>query len=217
MERIVLRHQGKNAMSSLLKKLRMGFVSILVVVAAAFGGYKVFPILFDDRSDSHDSRAIQSLSREEQVVLMRLGIQGIAEKNEAGKFPFLKINIPGSERATFLQYEFNAKLGIEGRDVKVEQTADNEYLVTIPEFVFIGHSDESFRLVTEANGILSWATPKIDTVEMINKVLNEDEQDAYISKNEDILKDQAKFFYGNIFKGIDPDIEVKFEFASDKN
>ena len=142
---------------------------------------------------------------------MSLGIQGISSKNQ--KSTFQGIDIPGSERASFIQYSFSAKLGIEGKSVKIAQVAASEYLVSVPKFVFIGHSDVDFRLVIESSGVVSWVTPKIDTVEMVNAILNDGSKDQYIIANSEILKDQAKSFYGRIVSSIDPSISLKFEFG----
>ncbi len=195
-------------------------VSALVAVAlAAVGGVLAavgmlpMPALFGFESSSRNTQVIKSVERAEEIVLLRLGIQGISEKNEAGKF--MNRKVPGSERAAFIQYEFNAKLGIDGKDVKVDETGENEFTVSIPKFIFIGHSDEQFRLVNQSSGILSFATPKIDTIGMINEILNPDAQEEYVSRNEDILKDQAQYFYGNIIKSVDPSVTVKFVFAGD--
>ena len=68
-------------------------------------------------------------------------------------------------------------------------------------------------MVIESSGVVSWVTPKIDTVEMVNAILNDGSKDQYIIENSDILKDQAKSFYGGIVSSIDPSISLKFEFG----
>lgn len=186
----------------------------LVVVAGlvAVGIAKAFPnfSLFESASETRNTQIINSITREEQVVLLSLGIQGISEQRERGSF--LGVDVPGSGRASFVQYAFNAKLGIEGNDVKIVQTGESDLLVSIPKFIFIGHDNESFRTVVEDNGALSWVTPEIDTVEMINTILNDDAQDQYIDSNQEILEDQARVFYTAIVTSIDPTIAIRFEF-----
>ncbi|MGA4670068.1 hypothetical protein ACPCG0_09770 [Propionibacteriaceae bacterium Y1923] len=162
--------------------------------------------------DDRDTRIVESITRKEQVVLLSLGIQGIAEQTQATKV--FGVRIPGSSRATFVQYNFHAKLGIEGSDVEIDQTGDDEYTITIPEFIFIGHDKESFRLVTENNGVLSVVTPEIDPVEVINNILNDDAKNEYVAANQEILRDQARLFYEGIITSIDPNLTVKFAFNS---
>ncbi|MCV5968550.1 hypothetical protein, partial [Lactococcus petauri] len=89
----------------------------------------------------------------------------------------------------------NAKLGIEGKDVTIEHTGEDALLISIPEFIFIGHDDESFRTVVEDNGVISGVTPEIDTVEMINTILDDDAQGQYVDANQEVLEDQARVFY----------------------
>jgi hypothetical protein len=122
------------------------------------------------------------------------------------------MDVPGSERTSFLQYSFNAKLGIEGKDVTIRQTGADAFVVSIPRFIFIGHSNENFRLVAENNGLLSLVTPEISSVEMINNILDSDAENEYIIRNREVLEDQAKAFYGNIITSIDPNVFVRFEF-----
>jgi len=202
--------------TSITKKVLVSVMAICLVAAGALlalGATRAFPSfsLFDTESETRDTQIINSITRTEQVALLSLGIQGISEKNQRGTFPF-GIDVPGSERASFVQYGFNAKLGIEGKDVKIVQTGKTAFLVSIPKFIFIGHDNESFKLVAENNDVLSWVAPKIDTFEMINKILNNDTQKKYIDSNEEILKDQAKVFYTSIITSIDPTIAIRFEF-----
>lgn len=167
--------------------------------------------LFGTESDSSNTQIVNSITREEQVVLLSLGIQGISTKN--ANATFMGHQVPGTERATFLQYSFNAKIGIDGKDVKIAQSGDKEYLVSIPRFIFLGHSNEAFQVAAEGNGALSWATPEIDTVEMINSILNDEAQAQYITSNQEMLKDQATTFYTGIIAAVDPTVTVRVEFA----
>ncbi|WP_216699214.1 hypothetical protein [Arthrobacter sp. H14] len=178
-------------------------------VAPMPAGFSIFG--FGAQPETRNTQVINSITRQEQVVLLSLGIQGIQEENQSAK-RFLGVEVPGSGRASFIQYAFNAKLGIDGKDVQIEQIGEDEYLVSIPDFIFIGHDDESFKLVTESNGALSWMTPKIDAVEMINDILNDDAKDQYVDSNEAILRDQATTFYKSIIMSVDSTIDVEFEF-----
>ncbi|GIG41430.1 hypothetical protein [Cellulomonas phragmiteti] len=166
--------------------------------------------LVGSASEERDTRVVTSVTRQEQVVLLSLGIEGIAEQTERGSF--LGMDIPGSGRSSFVQYGFNAKLGIEGKDVRIVPTGEGKFRISVPEFIFIGHDDESFRTVVEDNGVLSWVTPQIDVVEMINTILDQDAQSEYVEANTEILQDQARVFYTGIVQGIDPTIELEFEF-----
>ena len=202
-------------MAALAKKLVIPIVVVLVALvltAMAFAAGQLTPKLFalGSESESTDTRVIQSITREEQVVLLSLGIQGISEKTE--RITFLGVDVPGSERASFVQYSFNAKLGIDGRDVRIVPSGEKKYRISIPEYIFIGHSNEDFKLVAENNGALSFITPENDPVEMINSILSEDAQAEYIENNEEILREQALAFYSGIITGIDPEISITYDF-----
>jgi hypothetical protein len=200
----------KNALRWLVVPLAILLVGVGVVLA--LGAAKAFPGLlpFGSQSENRNTQVINSVTRTEQVVLVSLGIQGISEKN--AKSTFLGVDIPGSERASFIMYSFNAKLGVEGKDVRVSQAGENEFLVSIPKFIFIGHDKETFRVAAQGNGALSWVTPQIDNVEMVNNILNDDAQAQYLESNKAILQDQAKSFYAGIITSIDPTLSLKFEF-----
>lgn len=187
-------------------------VAVAVGVLGTFAVVRAFPALawFGDSAEDDDARIVRSITREEQVVLLSLGIEGIAERSATGQF--LGVDVPGTSRSSFVQYGFDAKLGIEGGDVRIERTGQDELVITVPEFIFIGHDDETFRTVVEDNGVLSWVTPEIDTVEMINTILDEGAQGQYVEANREALEDQARVFYTAIVHGIDPAATVRFEF-----
>lgn len=199
-----------------MKSLVGKFLAVVVLVAVgafsalwamnAFFGFSPF----EAASGSRDSQVINSITREEQVVLLSLGIQGISEKSEISTL--FGTQFPGSERTKFIQYAFNAKLGIEGKDVRIERTGEDAYLVSIPEFIFIGHHNEDFRLVAESNGLLSWGTPEIDSIEMVNEILDQDAQRQYVDDNAEILRDQASAFYNSIITSVDPSLAITVQF-----
>lgn len=111
-----------------------------------------------------------------------------------------------------MQYSFTTKLGIEGRDVKITQTGDKQFLISIPGFVFIGLENPKLDLLVEDNGILSVVTPEIDQQEIANHVLSNDAMATHIAKNTEMLEAQAKSFYTGIVHSIDPEVALEFEF-----
>ncbi len=195
---------------------------MIVTVAVVFGAgilaspwlaTAIPPLAFNGTtSKTTSTQIINALSREEQIVLLSLGIQGITETHE--RSTLFGQDVPGSGRTTFVQYGFSAKVGIDGSHVTIEETSEKSFRVHIPPFSFIGHDDETFKLVAEDNGALSWVTPEIDKVEMINSILDDAAQSQYVTDNTEILKDQAVAFYRGIIASIDPTVVVEFEFAS---
>ena len=161
--------------------------------------------------ESRNSLIINAIERENQVVLLSLGVQGLAEESVQPKI--FGRNVPWSGRTLYMQYNYRAKLGIDGGDVTIEQTGDNEFRVTIPEFILIGHDDIGFRVAVERNGVLSFVTPEIDQAKLVTELLSDDATAENINNNRDVLREQAAAFYTGIFKSVDPEITVTFDFT----
>lgn len=125
-------------------------VAIVLAVLLGFtlaGRVSLFPDPVAATTESRDTSVITAVTTEEKVVLLTLGIPGLMTENTTSAL--LGVTIPGSDRSSFIRYSFNARIGIEGEDVTIEETDESEYLIGIPEFVFIGHDDETFDLVAE--------------------------------------------------------------------
>ncbi|MBK4138468.1 hypothetical protein GWO52_08675 [Corynebacterium macginleyi] len=196
------------------KRLSTLFALITVILIAAVAATAVVvwqvknPV--DVETESSKTKVIKAVEREEQVVLVSLGMEGLSEKSANSKL--WNWQVPGSQRTQYIKYSYRAKLGIEGSQVQVEEESPYHFRVQIPEFIFIGHSDENFETAVEDNGALSWITPDIDTVETSTKILNEDKKKEDIADNRDILQSQAKQFYTGIISGVDPEAEEDFSF-----
>ncbi|MEE0653579.1 MAG: hypothetical protein UCI02_00425 [Bifidobacterium criceti] len=182
-----------------------------VIVAILCGVVPGIPSVFSSSSRSADTQVIHAMEQTKEVSLLRLGITGI--KSKENKSHFFNMEIPGTERAQFIQYSFDAKLGFDGKQVVIEPAGEGTYDVTIPEFKFIGYDHPEYRTVVDQNGALSFGTPQIDTANMINEILSEKAQHEYVEKNRDILEDQAKSFYTSIVASVNPDAKLNFSFA----
>lgn len=197
----------------MMKRLVRGIIvlilllAVLLGVAAWLGNLSVFSVF----ASSSDEKVVQSISREEEVVLLRLGIQGIAEEKVATEV--FGQALPGSGRAHFLKYKYSAMLGVDGAEVSIEKVADKKFRVSVPEFAFLGHSDVSFETAVEENGVISFLTPEIDVPQTVTKILNNEAKDQHIQDNREILEDQCKNFYTSIIHGVDPGVELEFDFA----
>ncbi|MFD5869148.1 hypothetical protein ACFWGD_11160 [Corynebacterium sp. NPDC060344] len=191
--------------------LTLVLVAVLVV---SFWGQ--ISTLFNDPvetvTESTTTEVVNAVEREEQVVLVSSSVQGL-HKTETRRTAFGQ-NVPGSGRTHFLQYTYTAKLGIEGKDVDIRETADNEFTIVIPAFTFIGHSDPTFETVLEDGGALRFVAPEIDTADVITQVLNGEAKAEHVRRNTALLKDQAKVFYSGIVHSIDEDAKLTFEYRN---
>lgn len=203
-------------MRSLKRRLLWVVPLVLVCLAAlGYGALTVNKFLEEGRIataiETRNTQVVNAITETQQVSLLSLGIEGLAE--QTAKRTILGMEVPGSGRAMFLQYSFTAKLGLDGEDVEIKQTGEQDFTISVPEFVFIGHDEVNFRLVTEKNGILSWATPEIDTLEMANEILNDEARQKYLDSNDALLREQTVTFYEGIITGIDPTLTLEFDFG----
>ncbi|KGN29775.1 hypothetical protein N802_11370 [Knoellia sinensis KCTC 19936] len=198
-------------------KLAVGLLGLFFVALVALGGFAfareqewLSPLGLE--SSSRDSQVIQSIERTEEVSLLSLGVQGIKDYDQNREL-FGK-TIPGTGKTAFLQYNFHAKLGLDGSKVTVTQQGEHDFTISVPAFAFIGYEQPTFKVAAEDGGVLSWATPEIDKIAMVNEILNDDAQAEYIASNEQTLQDQTKVFYDTLIKSVDPEATTTFEFKS---
>ena len=148
------------------------------------GFYSLFPgtmpAFLKEKVGTSDTQVIRSMERTKEVALLRLGITGII--SQENKSHFFNMEIPGTERARFIQYTFDAKLGFEGKDVSIKETGKNTFDVEIPEFKFIGYDHPEYRMIVEQNGALSFGTQQIDSLDMINNILTEKTKQEYVEQ-----------------------------------
>lgn len=189
---------------------------LLLVGGAAIVGLNVGK--FIGATESRDVQVIRSITGEEQVILVTAGMTDVQEEREdglqlgIGDWDFF--TLPGSERSVLIRYEYDAKFGVEGKDVEISRTGDDSYLITIPEFVYLGYANPDLSVANEENGILSWTTPEIDTTEVFEELLSEQAVAQHIDGFRLTLEEQAEQFYSKIVHAIDPAITLEFDFAS---
>lgn len=189
---------------------RLLIISLVVIVAIGgvfLAGWGVAGIT---TNQARAQQIVQSVERMEQIVLLGLNIQGLETENTDAQIADWVV--PGTEKTVFMQYSFTAKLGIDGEDVDIVPVGDNQYRVTIPEFIFIGYDNLALKAAVQSNNVLSWIAPKIDEEKMRDTVLSKKSQETYVASNEDLLKDQAESFYTKIITSIDPSAGVRFEY-----
>ncbi|AUZ33875.1 hypothetical protein C3B78_04975 [Arthrobacter sp. PGP41] len=192
---------------------------IIVLVVAGTGAAfasgalnaRVLSSMFTSSSHERDSQVVQSVTRLQEVALLSLHMEGISRHESNGEI--FGVAIPASEKTTLIQYQFDAKLGIDGAQVTIEPTGPKSYRLTIPQFIGIGFDKPTFEDPLESNNALGWlATPAVET-RMVNNILSDENKQKYISQNEAALKEQAKVFYSGLIASVDPGITVDFAFA----
>lgn len=198
-----------------LGRISLIVLSLVVGATLALWAANAFPQLTPFRTEStqQDTQVINAVTRIEQIALVSLAIEGITE-NRANSQLF-GVDVPWSDRVSFIRYSFTAKLGLDGEGVTVTPTGENSFEIELPEFVFIGHDKINFAMAAENDGVLSWVTADIDPLEIVNEVLDEDAQGQYLEKNKELLEEQAKSFYRSLVLSVDPEADVTFVFAGE--
>lgn len=162
-------------------------------------------------TQSSSTQVVKALEKKSEVVILHLAVADVDSMKKVKTF--YQFDIPGSDRATLLKYEFDAKLGFSGDDVKITDTGDGTFLVSIPEFTFIGYDNWHTELVSQKDGLLSWLTPEIDDRKMAEGFIDDSKKQEYIQANLRDLREESVRFYTDIARAIDPDITLKFVFA----
>lgn len=187
-------------------------VILILVVGAAIAGVLLGRLM--GATEERSTQVVRSVKLEEEIILLSAGIADIKERREDQNF-FGLFDIPGTEREIFVKYEFDAKFGIDGAQVEIDQTGDKAYRITIPEFEYLGSDDPDFESATETNGILSWSTPQIDNFEFVENVLTPEAVADHLEGFRPMLELQAESFYSRIVTSIEPDAELVFVFAGE--
>ncbi|MHA7292463.1 hypothetical protein [Arthrobacter sp. HLT1-21] len=187
------------------------FVFLILVVAGLAGGAGVAAGIFFGAAHEREIQVIRSVELQEQVVLVRSGVTGLKPEREVNDINGFVI--PWSDRSLLLQYEFDTMVGIEGREVSIVPTGENSFRVMIPDFILIGTADPNFAVVNQENGVLSFATPEIDTLKLTQEILTDDALAEHVDGLRPVLETQARTFYTNIITAINPDAALEFEFA----
>ncbi|MCG7254610.1 hypothetical protein MHK13_07680 [Corynebacterium hadale] len=189
-----------------------GLIMVLALLGGGFlwGKTNSFSSPVETMTETENSEVILAVERREEIVLLSTSTQGLYTTQNTAKL--FKWGVPGSQKTNILQYKFTAKLGLDGKEVKVEEVSPGHFKLIIPPFKFIGFSDPEFKTVHQHGEALSFATADIDVAEGINAVLDEEKRAEHIQLNLDLLKEQTQTFYGGIIHAVDPEAELEFEF-----
>jgi hypothetical protein len=171
------------------------------------------PTLFGGNTVRESSEVVRFVVPEQQVVLASVHIEGFEKEGTDGNI--LGVPVPASGRNTYIAYKFNAKLGFEGSDVKIDpiEGKENTYRVSIPQFIVIGNNKIKFEAPIESNEVLGWLADKANQTEMTNRILSERNAAKYIENSKEVLTAQARLFYTSIIRSVSPDAEIEFVFA----
>lgn len=182
-----------------------------LVAAGATGILKPAFSFFGGSTSMNSSEVVKYVLPQQEVALASLRIEGLERADSKGEL--LGIPVPAGDRTKYIIYGFDAKLGIDGSQVTIDAGDDHAYAVSIPSFIFIGHSNEHFEDAMDNNGILSILAAEISETDMVNNILSDEKKDKYVAASLQTLKDQSEAFYGAIIRSVDADADITFTFA----
>lgn len=189
---------------------------VVVVLVVAVGGLGVAVTQgwlspFGIDVERKDSQVITAVERTQEVSLLSLAVQGLtSEQRDREVFGQ---TVPGSAETVYIEYSFDAKLGVDGEQVDISSPRANSYVVSVPDFMVVGYDEPTFEVAVEDNGVLSWVTPDVDQLDMVNDVFDDDAREQYLAEQQTALQEQAKVFYDSLISGIDPEASITYEFA----
>ena len=111
----------------IMKKLLSTLIAVILIAAVAAAAVFIWQVRepVEVETESSNTKVIKAVEREEQVVLVSLGIEGLSEESANSKL--WNWQVPGSERTQYIKYSYRAKLGIEGSQVRVEEESPHHF------------------------------------------------------------------------------------------
>lgn len=190
----------------------LGVVAVVALVLGSVVSTRVASLLgWGASSESTNTQVVRSIELKQDVILVSLSVEAIATKKDDFRIGDWKI--PGTEETVLMSYGFDAKLGIDGSKVTIEQTGESAYTVTVPAFQFLAYDNFNFETVVDDGGVLSFVTPDIDQDEMRNALINDEVKAKHVADNAHLLQLQCEAFYNNIVHSIDPNIVLTFVYT----
>lgn len=183
--------------------------SVVVGVAAGLLTPPWLASALGSQSVVRNEQVVMFITKEEQTVLLTLGVEGISESE--GLPPAVLKDVPLLQKARLMQYSLKAKLGVDAETI--DATGDHQFVVTVPPFIWIGEADRKIERVINDDGGLSAFTEQKTESEQLNGLVDDDLKTKYLKSNAEALRNQAEFHFTKLAHSIDPDAELTFEFA----
>lgn len=180
----------------------------ITLVGVFFGKSKMFDVF----EESNETQVVTAMKKQKEVAVLGLSVTDIYDKSQATTF--FGLDVPFSEKTSYLKGTFDAKLGFDGKQVKIKQSKvdDNKYTIIIPSFVVVGISNPKFEVIDSKGEMLSFVTENIDTHDLANKAMSDKTLKKYIKMNKEWLEEQSQTYYEGLLRKIDSNIKLEFKF-----
>lgn len=189
-------------------KMIMGFIiAVLIIIIGVLLGTSL-------NSKNSSSSVVQYLEKVNEVVFLNVGAVRVEAQQNNITIPWTNIGVPLTEKKAIIIINYKAKLGIK-EPAKIEEISEKKYKIKIPQYKVIGielDKEYPYYLYDSSGGLLSIATPNVDTGKLLAQVLSIQEQEKFIDKYTEDMNSSAIDYYTKFFKSMDETIEVEFEF-----
>ena len=200
-------------------KIHIWVVICLAILLASIWFFGIFTgnhDIWHTKSKTNETQIVNAMTKHSQVAILGLSVTDIYDKSQVKTF--LGMEIPFSEKTTYIKGTFEAKLGFDGSHVTINKASNssNTYNISIPEFIVVGISNPKFEVVNSKGEFLSFITEDIDTHELANNAMSDKTLIKYIDTNRDWLQEQATDYYQKILTSIDPEATLSITFYNKK-
>lgn len=198
--------------SSKKGRIKNSTAILFIVLALIVGGFASHHFL---PATGQDTQVVESMKKESNIEFLALNVTDIYDKTESTKLLGTNVNLPFSDKTEYLKGTFSVHLGIDGSKVKFYHSVTNshDYTITIPNFKALSISNQKFVPVDIKGGALSFGT-QIDTNKMQDNATSDSALKKYVTPNIPFLKDQAKSYYTQLAKAIDPKANLTFKYIN---
>lgn len=187
-------------------------VVLIIIIGAYIKGFTSGNSLLGSEKRSYSM--VRYLTKVDEQVFLNAGITDIETETHNLKIPWTKIGVPYTEKKAIIILNYDAKLGIK-KPISIHKEDSKNYTITIPEFEVIGVAlsrKNPYKLYDKEGELLSIGTEDTDTGALAVKKLSNESQKEYLNQYKDLIRESAKNYYDTMFKSIDPDINIKYEF-----
>ncbi|MGT2910500.1 DUF4230 domain-containing protein [Streptococcus cameli] len=188
-------------------------IGITVLASFAYGYTKG---IFGQDSVTESSQVTKYLEKTDEHVFLNVGIQHVETQKNNSKIPWTDFKLPFSEKKAIIILNYEAKLGIQ-EPVTISENGEKSYTIKVPQFSVIGidlDKENPYQLYDKEGDLLSMTTKDVDTGKLATQALSKKKQEKYLSQYTSYLKESATDYYQNLFKAIDPEIQIEVVFAN---
>ncbi|MBP2623335.1 DUF4230 domain-containing protein [Streptococcus oricebi] len=197
----------------LAKKIYVWVVVVIFLFPAVFYAYvRLNPSSFFGSNSSYSM--VKYLEKANEKVFLNVGIQDVLTQKNDTKIPWTNIGIPLTQKRAIMIVSYEAKLGIK-KPVKILPMGNKKFHIEVPQYQVIGvklDEKKPYTVYDEGGELLSITTENIDKAKIVTQTLSNKKQEEYLKQYTEMMDESAKDYYQELFKSVDPEIQLEFSF-----